>query len=260
MVVVVWLVLCVLGLVVGIIGGFLGVGGGFLNVPVLHFVGGLGVAESVGSSLVVILMTASSSAVGHLWQRRVDAVLSLALGGVTVPGSVVGSLLTGVAGERIVGWVFSLGLVAVGLAMASGVRVHVGLRLGPMMKRRASRLEYEVSLPLVVAGGFLAGLTSGFLGIGGGVVQVPLLVGLGVPVHVAVGTSCLTMIFTSLAGVVGHAALGQVDLFPALVMGVGGVLGGLIGSALSGRVSGVWLRRIFGVFLCLVGVYMLVVG
>lgn len=116
----------------------------------------------------------------------------------------------------------------------------------------------SLKLLVVAAGGFSAGLASGFLGIGGGVVQVPLLVYLGVPVHVAVGTSCLAMVFTTAAGVVGHAFLGHVNLALALAMGVGGAVGGQVGSALSGKVSGVWLRRIFGVLLCCVGVHMVV--
>jgi len=261
---VVWLVLCFLGLLVGVVAGFLGVGGGFLYVPVLHFVGGLGVVEGVGSSLVVVFVTALSSAVGHFWRGRVDVVLGLVLEGVSIPGAFLGALLTGVVSGRVVSWVFAGGIIVVGVVMASRVGLRGGLRLGPVLRRRVMSgggwWEYEVSLPLSLGGSFLAGVASGFLGIGGGVVKVPLLVVLGVPVHVAVGTSCFMMSLTALAGVLGHLVLGHVDFASALAMGVGAVVGGQVGAALSGRVGVVWLRRFFGVFLCCVGVYMLVVG
>lgn len=241
--------LSVLGFFVGVIGGFLGVGGGFLYVPLLHYLGGLSVVDSVGSSLVAVWMNALSSAVGHIWRGRFDWPLGVVLGLSAIPGSLLGSLLTGVVSGRVVGWLFALSLVAVGVAMILGFGRFGG---GGRIRSRG------LNLLLVTVGGFSAGLASGFLGIGGGVVQVPLLVCLGVPVHVAVGTSCLAMIFMTAAGVLVHVSLGHVNLALALAMGVGGAIGGQVGSALSGKISGVWLRRIFGVLLCCVGVHMVV--
>ncbi len=254
--------LVILGLVVGVVSGLLGVGGGFMNVPVLHFFGGLSFSDAVGTSLLIVSLTSLSSAFGHFWRGRVDALLGVVLEVATVPGALAGALITSVVDERMIGSIFAVGLVIVGITMASGRSIHWNIGMRPFLRRKLTRrggelFEYEVSLPAALVGSFVAGVASGFLGIGGGVIKVPLLVALGVPIHIAVGTSCFMMTLTALAGVAMHATIGQVNLTSALAMGAGAVIGGQVGSALSGRIKALVLRRLFGLFLSCVGGYIL---
>jgi uncharacterized membrane protein YfcA len=121
-----------------------------------------------------------------------------------------------------------------------------------------------VELSAYLATGLLAGLLAGLLGLGGGVVVVPSLIllfgDLGfdqnwVP-HLAVGTSLATIMGTGTASVMAHHRRGAVrwDLVGRLAPWI--VIGTWIGSAIAGLLTQAWLQRIFGVFLCYVGLRM----
>jgi uncharacterized membrane protein YfcA len=120
-------------------------------------------------------------------------------------------------------------------------------------------------LAAYLATGTLSGLMAGLLGLGGGIVVVPALMWLfaklglapaWVP-HLAVGTSLATIVGTGSASVYAHQGRGAVrwDLFRQLAPWI--VLGALIGSAVAAVLAGDWLRRLFAVFLCYVGMRML---
>jgi hypothetical protein len=105
--------------------------------------------------------------------------------------------------------------------------------------------------------GLVTGILSGLLGIGGGVVMVPVLAGLGFSRHSANAISLATILLVGLAGVVGFAVSDEVDFPVGLAMGAGGVVGATVGAKWAYKLSGVALARIFGVLLLLVGVRML---
>jgi uncharacterized membrane protein YfcA len=105
--------------------------------------------------------------------------------------------------------------------------------------------------------GVVTGIQAGLLGIGGGVVMVPVLVTLGFSRHVSNAISLATILLVALAGLAGFAVSGAVDFPVGLVMGAGGVIGATIGARWANRLSGVTLARIFGVLLIGVGLRML---
>jgi uncharacterized membrane protein YfcA len=105
---------------------------------------------------------------------------------------------------------------------------------------------------------FFGGLASGLLGIGGGVLVVPIMMfAVGMPIHIATATSMFTMIFTSTAAVPKYYVAGRINLEYALFIAAGSILGAQVGAYSSKRVSGKNLRRIFAVILIIVGVKML---
>ncbi len=124
-----------------------------------------------------------------------------------------------------------------------------------------------LSLPILLLFAVLgssAGFLAGLLGIGGGVILVPLFLvifGLaGFPpdiiVHAAFGTSLAIIIPTSVSSTLGHRKRGNVDWHQVGFLALGGVGGALIGAALAARLSGDWLKGLFGVMQILVGVKM----
>ncbi len=103
--------------------------------------------------------------------------------------------------------------------------------------------------------GLLGGFTSGLLGVGGGVVFVPLLLMLkGFDPHRAIGTSLLVIVFTGVFGAFFHSRAGMVDMKAAVLMGLFSILGVWLGTQGSLRVDVILLRRIFAVFLFLMAV------
>ena len=105
-----------------------------------------------------------------------------------------------------------------------------------------------------IVGGFAAGILSGLIGIGGGLLFVPIMtIGFGIAQPVAQGTSLLAVIPTAIVGGVTHIRQGNVLLHAALWMGGGGVVGGVIGALVAVEVPEKLLARAFGLFLLFSG-------
>jgi uncharacterized membrane protein YfcA len=106
--------------------------------------------------------------------------------------------------------------------------------------------------------GLVTGFLSGLLGVGGGIIMVPLLhLVYGREMQVAVGTSLAAMVAGALAGMVRHAGFGNVDWPLAAGLGIGTLLGAyLLGAPLAEAIPSELLRRLFGGLMCLVGLHM----
>jgi uncharacterized membrane protein YfcA len=108
-----------------------------------------------------------------------------------------------------------------------------------------------------IAAGLLTGVLSGLLGVGGGVVMVPIMVlGLGLDQHTAQGTSLAVIVPTALVGAGTHMRQGRIALAEAGWLGLGGLAGAAGGTAFALGLGGATLQRVFGAFLILVAVQM----
>ena len=109
-----------------------------------------------------------------------------------------------------------------------------------------------------IVGGLAAGLLSGTIGVGGGIVMVPLMtVGYRLPQTLAQGTSLLAIIPTAIVGGLTHLREGHVVRDGAVFMGAGGVVGAILGALIAVRVPGVVLARVFAVVLIINAVVLL---
>lgn len=103
---------------------------------------------------------------------------------------------------------------------------------------------------ILIVGGFAAGFLSGTIGIGGGALFVPTMtVGIGLSQAVAQGTSLVAIVPTALVSTITHFRQGNVLRDPALWMGGGGVVGGVVGALIAVAVPGPILARVWGAFL-----------
>lgn len=138
-----------------------------------------------------------------------------------------------------------------------------------MLRRREPRTPSEESAAFgdrhgpgewgkVFASGLLVGILTGFFGVGGGFVIVPaLVVVLGMPMHLAVGTSLLIIAINSGAGLLAHLQYGGIDVPTTVLFAAGGLLGALGGAAVAGKVREVRLRQIFAYGMVVVALYLL---
>lgn len=109
----------------------------------------------------------------------------------------------------------------------------------------------------VLGVGFAAGLLSGFFGVGGGIILVPLiLLVLKADQHTAHATSLAAIFLIAVSGVVGYATAGEVDLTAGIFMGIGGLVGGTLGARMMHRMSVPVLQGVFAVVLIVAGVRM----
>ena len=108
--------------------------------------------------------------------------------------------------------------------------------------------DVEVSIALLVVLSLTSGVISGFVGVGGGFIRMPLLVYvLGIPTHVAVGTDLFENVFSSGYGTITHALKGNVDILMALVMQTGAALGAQIGATSTRFFAGPRIRLFFSI-------------
>ncbi len=239
---------CVLvGAVVGTLAGLTGIGGGVFLVPLL--VGMLYVSqyEAHGTSLAIIFPMALSSAViyGVMGYIRWEIFLMLATGGVL--GAFLGARLMKRITERRLQWLFGLFIICVGFIM---VITH-SMVSAPVAEHDLSGLAYFG----FVCGGFMAGILSGIMGVGGGVVLIPIMVLLiGIDQHTAQGISLAAISVISFFGAFTHFKQKTVRNDIAMYVAPSAVFYGLLGSFLADRIDANILRDIVGGIIIIAGV------
>ncbi len=197
-------VLAMTGVIVGLAQGLLGVGGAFIMVPVMVVVfNGMDIPTDAavklafGTSLLVVFPTAVFSSFAHHRRGAVWWKAAIVLGSVGAAGALLGATLT----SQFLGG-STAKIIFGAAAMLGAVRMIVW---------KPSEVEEEPEdNPLVWAGwGFPLGVFVGLLGVGGGILMVPLMVTiLKFRMHRAVGTSTAVMLFTSGAGALGYIVNG----------------------------------------------------
>ena len=235
------------GALAGLISGLVGVGGGVVMVPAMVSPRvGLSQRRATGTSLLAILPIATVAAVTYVvaGNRAVDGVAVV----LVVPGSIAGAAV----GARLTAWLpdraLALAFSALTLAAAVRLLIPAGLQGGGAAHWTVS----DVSSLLGI--GVAAGLASGLLGIGGGVIVTPALVlGLGVSQQVAQGTALAGIVPTGLSGTLVHARLGNVDVRAARRLAGTGTLAAMAGAALATHLPQTPLRVLFAAYIGVVG-------
>jgi uncharacterized membrane protein YfcA len=263
------LAMILLGLFAGFLGAMLGLGGGFIMVPVLMLFAGFDAHHAIGTSMAAIVFTGFPAALAYQRQGRLDWRLALVAEATTMPGSFLGAMLTGLVAPDPLKILFSIFLIALALSMilrrdppAGGEALRRGG--GVAAWRRALRdsrgevFTYSVDLLKLLPASFLAGVISGFFGVGGGTVKVPVLYHLGVPMHVAIATSTLMIALTAISGTAGHLLLGHVKLIELLALAPGIIAGTQLGAFTARRIKSPTLRRIFSLALIMIAIILLV--
>ena len=264
------------GIGVGFIAALLGLGGGFIMVPLLNLVFGVPIRQSIGTSLFTIVFTSSSSSVEYVRKRITDLKLGAMMIPFTIIGAVIGANLSVLIPDDILKAIFGVVLIIASVRMflkknnkdkqglqsdkAEDVSVSKFLCVNRICTDLdGTQFEYTVSIPLIALFGFCAGLASGLLGIGGGIIQVPVLnLIFGVPIHVAIATSLFIIIFTSIFGMTTHLLLGNVLLSVGILLAIGTVIGGQIGARTAQRIDRGKLRKIFAILMALTGIRMFI--
>lgn len=245
-----------IGLLVGVVVGALGAGGGILSVPVLVYLLGQEAHAAAASSLFIVGATAAVSLPHHARSHNVD----WRRGGLFAVFSIIGSVL----GSRVsvlVPEVWLMGSFAVLLTVVGVVMVRKGLR-GRREEAGGQPGESggeggEKGLPAVGAAALLTGFLTGFFGVGGGFIVVPMLVlVLGLGMRRASGTSLLVMVVTAVSGLLARIGTPvEVDWLLTVVFAAGSMVGGVLGGPLSARVRPWVLTTVFGVLLLVVALY-----
>ncbi|MEM3731080.1 MAG: sulfite exporter TauE/SafE family protein [Candidatus Bathyarchaeia archaeon] len=261
------LLLTLFGFLVGIIASLTGIGGGSFIVPILTILYNFVPANAVGTSLTSIIFTAAASTLNYARQKRIYYKTGLILATTTVPGAFLGARLTRIIPPNTLGLIFGVFIVFIALRMIISIndfrRKKANLEREKEAVQIISKSDEEVishGRTLILGAGlsFFGGLASGLLGIGGGVLVVPIMVfALKMPIHNATATSMFTMIITSISGVAEHYMADHIYFDYALLLALGTIFGAQVGAYTSKKISGKGLRRTFGMVLLFVSVQMI---
>ncbi|MBO1902959.1 sulfite exporter TauE/SafE family protein [Leucobacter weissii] len=238
-----------LAALVGVSLGLLGGGGSILTVPILVYVLGMGAREAVAASLFVVGATSAVAMIAHAGAGRVRWRTGALFGLAGMVGAFAGGLLGGLIPGAVLLIIFAAMMIVTAVAMIRG--------------RRGGTADGEEarSLPLarILIDGSLVGIATGLVGAGGGFLIVPALNLLGgLPMAIAVGTSLLVIAMKSAAGLGGYLFSVRLDWAPVLAFTATAIAGSFLGAALAGRLPERALRTSFGVFVLLMGVFVLV--
>ncbi len=243
----------VLGLIVGLIMGALGGGGSILTVPLLVFALGLSAQEATSASLVIVGVSAIVASISHGGSGNTRWRTGLLLAAVGVPTAVLGTQLNHAVSPRplLLGFAGVLLLAATGMLLRGGSEPST-----PAVNEEpwdaGTWLRFSMA-------GLGIGFLTGFFGVGGGFVIVPVLVVLlGLPAAAAIGTSLLVIAVSSAVALIarlGHSSFDWAVIAPFTLTAVGGALAG---QRVASRLPAQTLSRAFAVLLVLVAGYVAV--
>lgn len=238
-------------LAIGVSLGLLGSGGSIFTIPSLVFILQRPEKEAIAESLAIVGIIAFFGSIPYMLREQVHWRSILFFG---VPG-MIGASIGGCGSYFIKGelQLFFLGFVMLGVAAVMLID-----------KSRFERMVISAKSPSpLVIGGFLIGSLTGVLGVGGGFILVPsLLLFCRLSMKRAVGTS---LVIISLNAAIGF--INQIFIFKILdlsvdwgviaTLSIAGVIGSLLGGLIGEKVSQEYLRRVFGVAVIVMGIYLL---
>ena len=243
------------------ISSMIGIGGGVLYVPIL-LAFGFPFYQAAAISIFIIMALSISASLIYYRAQLIDWKLALIIEPLTAIMSLTGGYYSSFIQIKELKILFILVLIISGYFMLKPIKEiqdkFFNKRKWGFWLRKFGEEEYSVNLIIGLPLSALSGLIAGLLGIGGGVIKVPLMVLLlGVPMKVAVGTSCLMVGITALFGFWGHFFAGHFELKTALILALVVFAGAQAGSRISIKVDKILLKKIYAIFLFLISAWML---
>jgi len=258
-----------IGFSAGILSGMFGIGGGIIMVPALIAAGIIGQFNvATAASLFAIIFLSPTGSYVHFREKHLNVPYGLVLGLAGIFGGITGSYASNYLQDNWLEGGFAVFALFMGAQMAINHRNNrpgAPVAGGPCPapdEKEPTECRMPNPWPVLAALGFGAGVLAGFMGVGGGLIMVPVMVILGVGIHVAVGTSLLAIIFTASASVATKAAilpsLWPVLLSVAIPLAVGGSIAAYIGANVAERTGSRKLSKYFSVLLFSISAYMIV--
>jgi hypothetical protein len=259
----------------GLIGALAGVGGGILIVPALTLLFGIDIRLAIGASIVSVIATSSGAAAAYVRDRMTDMRIGMFLELATTSGAVCGALLAAIVTPSLL--YVLLGIVLLFSAVQQAFRLGEELPASTVASPLATRLRLAGSYPdsrlgrdvpyvaMRIPLGFVmmagAGLVSGLLGIGSGVLKVLAMDGaMRLPMKVSSATSNFMIGVTAAASAGIYLGRGDVDVTIAGPVALGVLAGAMIGARILPRLSNRNVRLVFLPVLIVIGLQTLARG
>ncbi len=258
----------------GLLGSLVGVGGGIIVVPLLSLFLGVDIHHAIAASIISVIATSSGAASSYVRSHVSNLRLAMFMEVSTTVGALSGAFLAVVISSRWLFVLFGAVLIYTAVSMykrngrstarfpddplADRLKLH-GAFYDPSIK---SEVIYRVSRTKLGFGvGYIAGIVSGLLGVGGGVIKVPVMnLAMGMPIKACTATSNFMIGVTAAASATVYFARGEVQPFIAAPVAVGVLLGAKSGAKVMGHLKNDVIRLIFVIVLVVTSVQMLLKG
>ena len=260
-----------IGFIAGGLGTFVGAGGGFLVVPFLAFWDPQLAPQTITAiSLGVIFFNSASGSIRYARTRRIDYVSGVTFAVATIPGAALGAAISGLIPRQVFNVMFGVFMLAVAVFLmlkpgraVSGAKPVSGQFRRIMTDRSGAVYDFSYSRSIGVASSGIVGILSSLLGIGGGIIHVPVMTRLlNFPVHLATATSHFILVITALTGATVHLFYGRYFqpeaalMLVALTIGV--IPGAQLGARLSEKAKPTWILRGLSFVILLVALRLLI--
>ncbi|OQX22493.1 MAG: hypothetical protein BWK75_00660 [Candidatus Altiarchaeales archaeon A3] len=255
--------LALTGLVIGFLAGFLGVGGGFIMVPILTIVFGVPMKIAIGTDTFYIVLTALSGAYKHIKNGFVNFKIVGVIAASAILAAQLGAMLCIETPKEMVQLLFGVFLLLIAFNMLIKTNIFNKNKKGGNIQRYGFWTEfreekYFVSIPKALGIGVLVGGFSGFFGVGGAVLLIPLMLSvLMLPMYLVIGSSLLVVMLSALSGSLRYFIEGFVDIPLGIALLCGSIIGSYIGAHMASKTQPEKLRKVFAVMLVLVGLMMM---
>jgi uncharacterized membrane protein YfcA len=261
--------LVAIGLFVGAFGTLIGAAGGFILVPILLFLYPDDTPAVITSiTLTVAFFNALSGSIAYTRLKRIDFRSGILFALTAIPGAIIGAFLVNYLERGAFQYVFGAIVLVISIYLIARPTRRLNLDIlfkwqtsRNIIDRRETAYSYSYNLPLGMIIAFCVGIISGLLGIGGGIIHVPVLTQiLSFPAHIATATSHFTVAITTFAAIDTHLIDGTFtsDLGVAMVLSAGAVIGAQFGAILSQRVTSVLIVRLLAIGLAIVALRLLI--
>jgi hypothetical protein len=267
-----------LGVVIGGVGTMVGLGGGFALIPLLIYVFPLKDADrsaAAATSLAAVFLNAASGTFSYARQKRIDYFAGVVMAIPAIPAAVLGAWVIKALGGRHEAFDITFAVVAVVMAVilvigrtlfkraeraaaGRGQKRHFLVYDRKKMLPNGESAHYQFNVRAGMLIGLVGGFLAGFLGIGGGIVHMPLLIlVMGFPAHIAAATSHFILLLTTSSATVFNLQAGKVDLDYAVPIGAGMVIGANIGARIAKSATGWVIRVVLALILFFVALQMI---
>ncbi|AGN26906.1 hypothetical protein MMINT_16000 [Candidatus Methanomassiliicoccus intestinalis Issoire-Mx1] len=250
----------------GIIGSMFGIGGGLIVIPVLTLIFGLPMKEAIGASLISIIATSTSAASRYVSKGMANMKLGMFLEPFTVAGSITGAAIAMYLNQEILSALFAVILIYGSYHMAYGKKSDSALKdkktypsVSGSYMDEGKEVSYDVvNLPRGMAASFGAGNISGMLGVGGGIIKVPVMnLWMNVPMKAATATSNFMIGVTALASASVYYVSGRLSPTLAASVAIGAFLGTKVGPILALKTASDSMKKMFAVLMIIIAIAMI---
>ncbi len=261
------------GFAIGVLSGLLGLGGGTMMIPVFRIGYAMSAITCTATSLFAVLLTAVSGVITHLRNRTSLPKVGLAAGIGGALTSPVGVWLASVSAE----WTILLAAAAI-IVYSAATMLRKAIRMGVPRPQKEGTATEQVPQELssssttdtppilsrrdhliAAAIGMVAGVASGYVGVGGGFLMVPMMMQLlRMPMKLTAGTSLMAVLFIALPGTIMQSFLGNIAWLPGISVAIGTMPGAYLGSRLIPYVPERALRFLFAGMLFIAAIMLVV--